>query len=142
MKGTARRRSGVIMTQMQRSVSSVCPIPPLFDQRNTCHNYTHTRTHTRQQSVHSYTASVNHYNDYMLINGKKKLQFIHCVNSHASKTAKIIKRGYYPPSRRLHANVMLSNNTFCCVAVNTVDKLPFLSFIFAVLLSITVHLRS
>jgi len=29
--------------------------------------------------------------------------------------------------------------SFGCVAVNTVDKLQFLSFIFAVLLSITVH---
>jgi len=25
-----------------------------------------------------------------------------CEQPHASKTAKIIKRGYYPPSRRLH----------------------------------------
>ena len=42
-----------------------------------------------------------------------KLQFIHFVNSHGSKTAKkIIKRWYYPPSRRLNVNVMLSNITF------------------------------
>jgi len=41
----------------------------------------------------------------------KKTAVYHCVNSHASKTAKIIKTGYYPPSRRLHVNVMLSNIT-------------------------------
>jgi len=32
----------------------------------------------------------NHY-----FNKRSKLQFIHCINSPASKTAKIIKRGYY-----------------------------------------------
>ena len=74
--------------------------------------------------------------------------FIHRVNSHASKTAKIIKRGYYTPSRRLFVNVMLSNTPFydfCgfwCVAVNTGDKLQFLSFIFTVLLLITVNFIS
>jgi len=31
---------------------------------------------------------------------------------HGSKTAKIIKRWYYPPSRRQNVNVMLSNVTF------------------------------
>jgi len=66
-------------------------------------------------------------------------------NSHASKIAKIMKRGYYPQLRRLHVNMMLSDITFydfCsfwCVAVDTVDKLQFLSFMCAVLLSITVH---
>jgi len=60
-------------------------------------------------------------------------------------TAKIIKRWYYPPSHRLDVNVMLSNHlfydfcSFWSMAVNTIVKLQFLSFIIAVLLLVTAH---
>ena len=63
-------------------------------------------------------------------------------NNILSKTAKIIKRRYYSPSRHLNGNVMLSNITFynfCnfwSVAVNILDKPLFFVFIFSVLLPI------
>jgi len=46
------------------------------------------------------------------------MQFIYCVNSHGSKTAKIIILVQQSaPSRRLNVNVMLSNITFLCVKI-------------------------
>jgi len=43
------------------------------------------------------TIHLYYLNSTVYIN--EKMQFIHCVNSHASKTAKIIKRWDYPSSR-------------------------------------------
>jgi len=43
---------------------------------------------------------------------EKKLQFIYCVNSHASKTAKIIKRWYNSASHWHLDDVMVGNMTF------------------------------
>jgi len=59
------------------------------------------------------------------------------INSDGSKTAKIIKRRYYPPSHRLNINAMWFWITspfydFCCfwsIAVNIADKLLFYIYI-------------
>ena len=77
------------------------------------------------------------------LNKCKKPRFIHKLTaSDTSKTAKITKKGDYPPAHRLNVNVLLSNITFFVIfavldvslAVNLCINRGFFTFIFAVLL--------
>ena len=79
----------------------------------------HTHTHTTHMTAaRLLTDSYQYTNDSLSI----------ILNSYWSKTADIIKRLYYPPSRHLNVNTMLSYIT-CC----------FFILIFSVLLTISQH---
>ena len=65
----------------------------------------------RTTTLSSYTIK----SQLLEINVKKTVVYIHLngdVQWHTSKTAKIIKRWYYPSSHRLSVNVLLNNITF------------------------------